>query len=89
MTKKDVMLRCEGTAEGYLYVDINGDGNRMTLTQSGLDKQVVKALGLHSKYLIATATPIKCTALPHNSSDKPTNGTFNYAAVVGILLYLT
>ncbi len=36
MAEKGVALHKEGTAEGYLGVDIKRDGNTITFTQEGL-----------------------------------------------------
>ena len=37
--------------EGYLGVDIQRDGDKITLLQEGLTKRIIAALGLNSKYL--------------------------------------
>jgi len=85
---EEVILRKEGTAEGSLGVDIKRDGNKTTLTQSGLAKRVVEALGLCSKYSTPCATPAEQAPLPRDLSGQPASGTINYASVVGMLLYL-
>ena len=85
---EEVILRKEGTAEGFLGVDIKRDGNKTTLTQSGLAKRVVEALGLCSKYSTPCATPAEQAPLPRDLSGQPASGTINYASVVGMLLYL-
>ena len=87
--EEEVKIPCEGTAEGYLGVDIKRNWNKTTLTQSGLVKLAIEALGLYSKYSIVTSTPVKCAALPRDSGGEPAAGKFNYSAVVGMLLYLT
>jgi hypothetical protein len=43
--------------EGYLGVDIQQDGNQITLLQAGLTKQIIAALGLDSKYSTPVDTP--------------------------------
>jgi hypothetical protein len=89
MQRQEVKLRREGTAEGFLGVDISRNGNKTTLLQSGLTKRIVEALGLSSKFSTACATPAECAALPRDKEGEVAVGTFNYAAVVGMLLYLT
>ena len=88
MQKADVKLRKEGTAEGFLGVDIMREGNKTILTQSGLAKRVVDALGLCSKYTTATATPAERAPLGRDLDGPDASGTINYASVVGMLLYL-
>jgi hypothetical protein len=47
--KKDVVaLHKEGTAEGYLGVDIQYEHDIITLKQKGLTKRIITALGLDS-----------------------------------------
>ena len=89
MKKEDLWLRQEGTAEGYLGVNIERDGNKTTLTQSGLTDRILTALGLDSKYSTARTTPAECAPLPRDCDGAPAVGSFNYASIVGMLLYLT
>ena len=89
MAIQDVKLRREGTAEGFLGVDIKRDGNKTVLTQSGLAKCVVEALGLCTKYTNSLSTPAECGALPCDPSGTPYTGPISYSSVVGMLLYLT
>jgi hypothetical protein len=46
LKREEVALHKEGTAEGYLGVDIKRDGNQVTLHQRGLTQRVIEALGL-------------------------------------------
>jgi hypothetical protein len=92
--KKDgIMIRKEGSAEGFLGVDVKSLGTpsapRLLLTQTGLTKRIVEALGLCSTFSSAAATPAETSPLPKDSQGVPATGTFNYAAVVGMLLYLS
>ncbi len=57
MKTEDVKLHKEGTAEGYLGVDIQQDSNTITFAQIGLTKHIIEALGLDSKFTTAVATP--------------------------------
>jgi hypothetical protein len=45
MNSEDVALNKEGTAEGYLGVEIQWDGKKITFTQVGLTKRIIEALG--------------------------------------------
>ena len=54
---EDVVLRKEGTAEGFLGVDIQRAGSKTILTQSGLATRIIEALGLCSKHSSACSTP--------------------------------
>jgi hypothetical protein len=63
MKMEDVALNKEGTAEGYLGVDIQRDGKKVTFTQVGLKKRIIEALGLNLKLSMAVATPADTAAL--------------------------
>jgi len=89
MRSEDVALHKEGTADGYLGVDIQRDGTTITLTQSGLTKRIIKALGLDSKYSTSCNTPAEKAPLPRDADGPPASGTLNYASIIGMLLYLT
>ena len=41
----DVLLWHEGTAEGYLGIKVEQDGNKTILTQPGLTKRIIESLG--------------------------------------------
>jgi hypothetical protein len=88
-----VGIRKEGTAEGFLGVDISravsASGHTITLLQRGLAKRIVEALGLCSQNTTAINTPAEASPLPKDVDGEPASGTFNYAAVVGIMLYLS
>ena len=84
-----VTLRREGTAEGFLGVDIKRDGNRTTLTQSGLTSRIIEALGLCSKNSTKCMMPAELGALPRDLNGEPYQGPINYGSIIGMLLYLT
>jgi len=92
MKNEGVALHREGTAEGYLGVDIqyNGDGDNRTITfkQEGLTKRIISALGLDSKTSTPVETPAEKAALGRHLDQQAANGFINYASVVGMLLYL-
>ncbi len=63
LKKDDTSLHKEGTAEGYLGVDITQNGDTITLLQEGLTEQIISALGLDSKYSTPVDTPAEYAAL--------------------------
>jgi hypothetical protein len=84
-----VWIRKEGSAEGFLGVDIkqNQDGS-FTLTQTGLITRVLDALGLHASFTSEKDTPAETTPLPKDTDGDPPDSSINYPSVVGMLLYL-
>ena len=66
----NIALHKEGTAEGYLGVDIQRDGNNIMLKQEGLTKRIIEALGLDSKYSTPIDTPAKSAALGRDVNGK-------------------
>jgi hypothetical protein len=88
MKTEDVALRNEGTAEGYLGVDIKREGKNITFTQTGLTKCIIEALGLNTKYSTAKSTHADTKALGKDLDGPPAKGDINYAQVIGMLLYL-
>ncbi len=88
LKKEEVALHKEGTAEGYLGVDIQRDGNRITLQQRGLTQRIIEALGLDSKYSTSCHTPAETAALGKDVDGENASGHINYPSVIGMLLYL-
>ncbi len=88
LKREDIALQKEGTAEGYLGVDIQRHGNKITLLQEGLKKRIIAALGLDSKYSTSVDTPAEAAALGRDVDGKEASGRINYTSVVGMLLYL-
>ena len=88
MKTEDVALNKEGSADGYLGVDIQCNGRQITFTQVGLTKKIIDALGLDSKHSTAVATPAEKAALGKDIDGPPASGQVNYASVIGMLLYL-
>jgi hypothetical protein len=82
MKTEDVALHKEGTAEGYLRVDIQRHENQITFTQIRLTKHIIDALGLDSKYIMAVATPAEKEALGRDIDGSPASGQVNYASVI-------
>jgi hypothetical protein len=88
MKSEDVALHLKGTAEGYLGVDIQQKGGKITLVQEGLTKRIIDALGLNSKYSTSVETPAESSALGKDVDGKDASGSINYPSIVGMLLYL-
>ncbi len=84
----EIALHHEGTAEGYLGVDIQRDGNQITLLQEGLTKRIIAALGLDSKYTTPVNTPADAAAFGQDVNGKEASRSINYDSVVGMLLHL-
>ena len=59
----EIVLHRKGTAEGHLGVDIQWDGNQITILQEGLINQIIVTLGLNSKYTTPVNTPADVVAL--------------------------
>jgi hypothetical protein len=92
LQSRQVQIRREGAAEGFLGVAVERSSvsgrNQIKLTQTGLTKCIIEALGLCSQYSTKISTPAEASPLPKDVNGAPASGNFNYAAVVGMLLYL-
>jgi hypothetical protein len=91
MHSEDVALNKEGTAEGYLGINIQRTNTQIKLMQCGLSKEIISALGLDAKWSTSYDTLAECSLLPWDIDGEKGSGTINYASVVGmlLLLYLT
>ena len=94
LQKAGVAIRREGTAEGFLGVDIKrtvspSGSTQITFLQSGLTKRIITALGLDSTNSTSHRTPAETSPLPKDADGEPAVGNINYPAVVGMLLYLS
>ena len=58
------------------------------MTQEGLIKHIIKALGLDMDQNNANGTPTESKPLIKKENGEPQQDTFNYASVLGMLLYL-
>ena len=81
-------LEVEDSVAGFLGVHLHYDldNNTITLSQSGLIERVIKALDLESANNKLTPAPLD--PLPFATDSEPFQDTFNYASVVGMLMYL-
>ena len=80
-------LESEDSVAGFLGVHIERDevNQTMKLAQKGLTKRIIDALGVTR----AKPTPAKLEPLPIDAEGDPPDGMYNYASVVGMLLYLS
>ena len=93
LKQSGIAIRREGSAEGFLGVDIERSSTdlgqqQLIFRQTGLTKRIVSALGLDGSTTKCN-TPAETSPLPKDSDGDPASGSFNYAAVVGMLLYLS
>ncbi len=88
---EEVELEEEGDAAGFLGVQLhrNNTTGYIHMTQEGLTKRVIEALGLDMDQTNAKGTPAECKPLVKDENREPQQDTFNYASVVGMLLYLS
>ena len=80
-------LSKEDNAAGFLGVNIekNPDGT-VTLQQPGLIERIIKALGVDESN--PKLTPCPTSPLQRDIRGRPFSAEFNYASVVGMLMYL-
>ena len=88
-----ICIQHEGTAKGFLGVDIvrtyTLSGPKITLLQVDLTKCIIGAVGLCSSLSTSIGTPAETSPLAKDADGPPASGAFNYAAAVGMLLYLS
>ena len=56
------------------------------LSQKGLIERIITAVGLEGA--TSKSTPAECGALASDKDGDPCNADFNYASIVGMLMYL-
>ncbi len=81
-------IRKEGTAEGYLDLQVTRDGKKTTLSQPGLTNCIVKSLGLSSKYSTLVSTQAEKAPLAPDLDGATATELFSYPSVIGMLHYL-
>ena len=87
LRNQGVLLEEEEDAAGFLGVDIQKNEDGLTeLKQEGLINRIVEALGLQDSAV--KYTPAEGTPLVRDTDGEPFPQTFNYASVIGMLLYL-
>ncbi|KAL7484213.1 hypothetical protein ACHAW6_009856 [Cyclotella cf. meneghiniana] len=92
LNQEGILIQKDGSAEGFLGLDVKSIGSSLAphvlLTQLGLTKQILEALGLCSSFSTVSSPPAEQSPLPKDSSGSPPAGTVNYSAVFGLLMYL-
>jgi len=68
-----------------VHIDRRDDGT-IELTQTGLIDCIIDALGLDGA--TPKKMPTECGALALDKEGDPCNADFNYASVVGMMMYL-
>ncbi|KAL7447672.1 hypothetical protein ACHAXS_000051, partial [Conticribra weissflogii] len=96
LAKSNIWIRRENTAEGFLGVDVvrrkntvSGRPDQVVLSQPSLTKRIVEVLGLNCSFTSHHLTPAECSPLPKDINGQPVSCTFNYASIIGMLLYLS
>jgi len=80
-------LNVEDEVAGFLGVLIKRlDNNKIELTQTGLIKRFIEAMGIEGEN--PKATPSEAESLPSDQKVDPTEASFKYASIVGMLQYL-
>ncbi|CAJ1961247.1 unnamed protein product [Cylindrotheca closterium] len=87
LREKGMELEEEASVAGFLGVHIerNEETGAITLTQKGLIKRIVDALGVQK----TSPTPAHVDPLAIDAEGDLPDGLYNYASVVGMLLYLS
>jgi histone deacetylase 1/2 len=89
LQREDVELEEENDVAGFLGVHItrNPADATIKLTQKGLTQRIINALGVQD--LPRVLTPALRQPLIADKDGDPAEGRFNYASVIGMLIYLT
>ena len=90
LREQGLLLEQEDNAADYLGVKMTKtvDGH-IKMKQAGLIDRVMEALGLDHKLSTSKWTLAEATPLTRNKDGEPPQGSFSYASVVGMLLYLS
>jgi len=85
---QQVAVEEEDSVAGFLgvHIDRSADNKTIKLTQKGLTKRIVEALQIDQKP--KKYTPAKLDTLRKDPDGDPPNGSYSYASVIGMLLYL-
>lgn len=89
LREQGLLLEQEDDAAGYLGVNMSKtDEGFLEMKQTGLIDRILEALGLDSKMAKNKYTPAESTPLTRDEDGEGPQGSFSYASVVGMLLYL-
>jgi hypothetical protein len=86
-----VDLEQEDDTIGFIGVTLKQDPEigLIKMKQTGLIKQVIKALGLDDGYAKGKYTPSESKPLVKDINGNSPSGAFSYSSIVGMLLYLS
>ena len=87
LKKKGLLLTIEGSFNEYLGISYEQKGNSIVLTQKGLIKKIIEAVGLEK--CNANFTPASTTCLGIDPTGDPMTEIWEYSSIVGMLLYLS
>ena len=90
LREQGVDLEQEDDAAGFLGVRLarNNETNLLEMKQTGLIERIIEALGLDVGTVNGKATPAEGRPLVKDENGLDAKREFNYASVVGMLLYL-
>ena len=89
LKEEDLDLHAEDDFAGFLGVNITRqDNGNILLTQPGLIKRILLALNLDPEHTNRAFTPSKMQAFGTDTNGKHFQEDYNYASVVGMLMYL-
>ena len=89
LRQQGVLLEQEGDAAGFLGVQMTKTEEGLReMKQTGLIERIIEALGLDDKNATPKYTPAEAKPLTRDEAGELPQGSFNYASVVGMLLYL-
>ena len=89
LRKEGLLLEQDDDAAGFLGVKMSktADGH-LEMKQTGLIDRILEALGLDTKLATNKWTPAEARPLTRDEGGEGPQGSFSYASVVGMLLYL-
>jgi hypothetical protein len=89
LRKEGLLLEQEDDAAGFLGVRMTKtDEGYLEMKQTGLIDRILEALGLDNKMATPKWTPAESQPLTKDSDGEGPQGSFTYASVVGMMLYL-
>lgn len=89
LREEEMDLEQEDDAAGFLGVRLEKtEDGLIEMKQTGLIDRIIETLGLDKGMVNGKATPAESVPLVKDEDGDPAVGDFNYASVVGMLLYL-
>ena len=89
LREQGLLLEQEDDAAGFLGVRMSKtEEGFLEMKQTGLIDRILEALGLDSKLAKNKYTPAEATPLTRDEDGEGPQGSYSYASVVGMMLYL-